>query len=271
MPWENCWETEGHGTIHTNHDHPTVKRIMKKLPLIALVLLVAATGFSQEKKPRNLPAFDSKRLHFGFTVGLNTMDLGIKRNYDADNFAYADVSRILPGFQVSIVSDLKLADNWNLRFLPGISFGSREVTYYEYDNQLNHRAEPVRLSNVDNPVALGPSFLDFPLHFKYRSDRVNNYRPYLVGGLNFRYDMSAKQEYDSDSDEYLKFKPADLYVEFGFGVDTYLRYFKFAPEIKLAVGLRNIVNDAGREPHIQFVESIDRVTSYIVMLNFHFE
>jgi len=244
---------------------------MKRLPLFALILLVSATGFSQEKKPRNLPAFDLKRLHFGFTVGLNTMDLGIRRNYDANDFIYADVSRILPGFQVSIVSDLRLRDTWNLSFLPGISFGSRELTYYEYDQQLNHRAAMVDLNNVDNPVALGPSFLDFPLHFKYRSSRVNNYRPYLVGGLNFRYDMSAKREYDGDSNEYVKFKPADLYVEFGFGVDTYLRYFKFAPEIKLAMGLRNIINDAGRPPHFQFVESIDRVTSYIVMLNFHFE
>ncbi|HER09649.1 MAG TPA: PorT family protein [Bacteroides sp.] len=244
---------------------------MKKLPLIALILLVTATGYCQEKKPRNLPAFDLKRLHFGFTVGLNTMDLGIQRNYEAVDFVYADVSRILPGFQVSIVSDLRLSDNWNLRFLPGISFGSREVTYYEYDQQLNHSTELVSLSNVDNPVAIGPSFLDFPLHFKYRSARVNNYRPYVVGGLNFRYDMSAKKEYDGDSNEYVKFKPADLYVEFGFGVDTYLRYFKFAPEIKLAIGLRNIIDDLGRPPHFQFVESIDRVTSYIVMLNFHFE
>lgn len=127
------------------------------------------------------------------------------------------------------------------------------------------------LPNADNPVALGPSFLDFPLHFKYRSDRLMDARPYFVGGLNFRYDMSAKREYDGDSNEYIKFKPADLYVEFGFGLDTYLRYFKFAPELKLAVGLRNILADEGRQPYPQFVASIERVTSYIIMLNFHFE
>ena len=124
--------------------------------------------------------------------------------------------------------------------MPGISFGSREIYYYEYD-QRNREIWSI-LPDADNPVALGPSFLDFPLHFKYRSQRVNNYRPYLVGGLNFRYDMSAKKEYDGESNEYMKFKPADLYLEFGFGVDTYLRYFKFAPEIKLAVGLRNIID-----------------------------
>jgi hypothetical protein len=242
---------------------------MKRIPLFITFLLLSCQAFPQEEKPRHLTGFDLKRLHFGFTVGLNSMDLAIKRNFGAENFIFADVSRILPGFQVSIVSDLRLNENWNLRFLPGISFGSREVNFYEYSG--DGRGEPVEIQDADNPVALGPSFLDFPLHFKYRSKRINNYRPYVVGGLNFRYDMSAKREYDSESEEYLKFKPADFYLEFGFGVDTYLKYFKFAPEIKLAVGLRNILADEAREPYVQFVESIERANSYIVMLNFHFE
>ena len=241
---------------------------MVKTPLFILILLISFSGFSQEEKPRNLPGFDMKRLHFGFTVGLNSMDLGIKRNYEADNFIYADLSHVLPGFQVSIVSDLRLNMSWNLRFLPGISFGSRELCYYEFDQ--SQQGTLVELSGVANPVPLGPSNLDFPLHFKYRSQRVNNYRPYLVGGLNFRYDMSTKKMYDNESDEYIKFKPADFFLEFGFGVDTYLKYFKFAPEIKLAVGMRNIIDDP-RTGHIEFVTSIERVTSYILMLNFHFE
>jgi len=244
---------------------------MKKIPLLLLILLFSIHVFSQEERPRNLPAFDYKRIHFGFTVGFNATDLGFIRNYEAEDFIYADVSNIQPGFQVSIVSDLRLNQNWNLRFLPGISFGSREITYYEYDPLSGGPGDPVQLAGADNPVALGPSFLDFPLLFKYRSDRVNNYRPYLVAGLNFRYDMSAKREYDGESSEYLKFKPADFYLEFGFGVDTYLKYFKFAPEIKLAVGMLNIISEDTRSPYPQFVSSIDRAMSYIVMLNFHFE
>lgn len=244
---------------------------MKKIPLLLLVMAVSLRLYSQQERPRYLPAFDYKRIHFGFTVGFNAMDLGLVRNYEAEDFIYADLSHIQPGFQVSIVSDLRISENWNLRFLPGISFGSRELDFYEYDESGQQMGDRIQLPDADNPVALGPSFLDFPLHLKYRSERVNNYRPYLVGGINFRYDMSAKREYDVESAEYVKFKPADFYLEFGFGIDTYLRYFKFAPEIKVAVGLRNIIADEGREPYPQFVNSIDRATSYIVMLNFHFE
>lgn len=251
--------------------HLRVTSTMKRFPLLLLSLMASVAVYAQEERPRHLPAFDYKVIHFGFTVGFNTMDIGLVRNYDAEDFIYADLSHPLPGFQVSIVSDLRLNDNWNLRFLPGISFGSREMDYYEYDKATQQMGQRVQLPDADNPVALGPSFLDFPLHLKYRSERVNNYRPYLVGGINFRYDMSAKRQFDVESSEYVKFKPADFYLEFGFGVDTYLRYFKFAPELKLAVGLRNILTDDYREPYPQFVSSIERATSYIVMLNFHFE
>lgn len=250
---------------------------MRKPILIIFLLLFTLSVFSQVEHPRNLTSFDLKRIHFGFTVGLNLMDMGFTRNYDyqpensREEFRYADLSYLQPGFQVSIVSDLRLNKNWNLRFLPGISFGSREIWFYDYDN--GDVGDPVEIPRVANPVPLGPAFLDFPLHFKYRSQRVNNYRPYVVGGLNFRYDMSSKKPgyYDQDSEEYLKFKRGDLYFEFGFGVDNYLKYFKFAPEIKLAVGLMNMIDSEGRTGHKDFAGSISYARSYIIMLNFHFE
>lgn len=244
---------------------------MRKPFLIIPLLLLSLSVSGQDERPRNLAAFDLKKIHFGFTVGVNTMDVGISRNYAAEDFLYADLSQLLPGFQVSIVSDLRMNKNWNLRFLPGISFGSREIYFYEYSN--GEVGELSEIPRVANPVPLGPAFLDFPLHLKYRSDRDANYRPYLVGGLNFRYDMSAKKPgvYDADSEEYVKFRRGDLYLEFGFGVDTYLRYFKFAPEIKLAVGLMNMIDPNGRTGHPEFANSIESVRSYIIMLNFHFE
>ena len=248
-----------------------LKPIMRKSFLIILTLASSLVLFAQEERPRNLTAFDLKRIHFGFTVGINAMDVAITRNYAADNFLYADVSKLLPGFQVSAISDLRLNKNWNLRFLPGISFGSREIHFYDYDD--GEVGDIAEVRNAANPVPLGPSFLDFPLHFKYRSERVNNYRPYLIGGLNFRYDMSAKKpgKYDSESNEFVKFRRGDVYLEFGFGVDTYLRYFKFAPEVKFAVGMLNMIDPQGRVEHPEFANSISYARTYIIMLNFHFE
>ena len=200
------------------------------------------------------------------------MDVALKRNLNpaSGEFVYADLSSLQPGFQVTVVSDLRLNQNWNLRFLPGISFGQRDLYYYT----ISLRRQPSHLvEDPDYKVALGAGFLDFPLLFKYRAHRVNNYRPYLVGGANYRYDMFAKKRgtYDADTDEYVKFLPGDIYLEFGFGVDNYLKYFKFAPELKVAVGLLNIIDPVGRDGYREYTESISSARSIIVMLNFHFE
>lgn len=247
---------------------------MKRISILLFLFLGAALAngqiSDQVERAKNLPGFDNKRLHFGFTVGLNAMDLAIQRNYEAADFLYADVNQVGYGFQVSIVSDLKLADDWNLRFLPGISFSQIDVTYYEYDRR--GPGDQAQLSNAANPVQLGPARLDFPLVFKYRSKRDQNYRPYLIGGLSYRYDLAAKRNYNDESNEYMRFKPTSLSLEFGFGVDTYLRYFKFSPELKLSVGLNNILYEIPRnDRYPQFVTSIKRITPFMVMLNFHFE
>ena len=242
--------------------------MMKKLLPVIIICSFLLQASAQQTKPYNIPAFDYKRLHFGFTIGLNLMDFGFERNTAVDSFLYADVSKVQPGFQVSIVSDLRLTENLNLRFLPGISFGSREIVFYE---QSGNEWVVTDREGASSRARVGPAFLDFPLHIKYRSKRDNNYRPYLVGGLNFRYDMAAKRAYDGDSNDYIRLNAADFYVELGFGVDNYLKYFKFAPEIKVAMGFNNMLANDPRDPWPEFTNSISNLRSYIIMLNFHFE
>ena len=233
---------------------------MKKPIVILFLLAFPVILFAQEERPRNQPAYDYKKLHFGFTVGGNIMDFGFKRNPDAPNFRYGDIRYVQPGFQVNAVSDLRLSDYWNLRFLPGVNFGQREFSYYD----------PQDLTDVTT-MLVESSFLDFPLLLKYRSERINNYRPYVIGGFSFRYDMAARKEYDEDTNVRIRLKPADVYLELGFGVDTYLQYFKFAPEIKVAIGLRDVLVDDPAPGAESYVESFDQLRSFLVMINFHFE
>jgi hypothetical protein len=236
---------------------------MRYKAAILFLFLIPGMLQGQEKKPQNLPAFDYKTLHWGFTVGLNYLDFAVQRK-DAPNYVYADVMGFQPaGFQVNVVSDLRLTDYWTLRFLPGINLGSRRFVYYDVSGSV---------ATEDYSMTAISSFLDFPLLLKYRSERVNNYRPYVVGGLSFRYDMSARREFDLDDDDRIRLKPADLYVELGFGVDNYLQFFKYSTELKLAIGLRNmLVTDDPFPGAEQYVESLSAMRSYMVMLNFHFE
>jgi len=238
---------------------------LRKTFIIILLFMLILQVSGQVKRVQNDPGYDYKWIHFGFMVGLNTMDFGFKRPVPIqDSVLFADVSKPNPGFQVSIVSDLRMGDRLSLRFLPGITFGSR--SFYFYNVTRGDTAHSlVSRQNVES------NYLDFPLLLKYKSRRVNNYRPYIIGGLNIRYDMAARKDYDEDG-PFVRLVPMDFFAEVGFGIDFFLQYFKFSPELKVSVGFRDVLvhNPAGGG-NDWYANSINRLNSYLVMLCFYFE
>lgn len=240
---------------------------MKKLSLtygtiIFLCLLLHATGASaQKKKPMNRSWYDEKPVHFGFSIGFNTMDFRVTpdQSYYSVDSLYPEVAMLSPGINIQIVIDYHPAEYWDIRFLPGVSFGQRKLNYYT--------------STVvyDDRQVVESSFLEFPLLLKYKGSRLNNVRPYLVGGLNFRHDLAGRKEYDDDKDIYLRLKRSDLYYEFGAGIDFYLPYFKLAVEIKMSNGLRDVLVREPAPGYPQYVNAIERLKSQMWVLAFHFE
>jgi len=216
----------------------------------------------QKQKPKNASWYDDKFLHFGFSLGFNAMDFDItpsEEYYKVDSL-YPEVSSLNPGINIQIVTDLRPANHLDIRFLPGVSFGQRNIRFYK--NQVLYKVQQ----------RLESSFLEFPLLLKYKGDRLNNVRPYVVAGLNYRYDLAAKKEIiPEDRPVYIRIKRPDLYYEMGAGLDFYLTYFKLSVELKMSNGLRNIiVNDipAGFE---EYRNAIEKMKSQIWVLSFHFE
>ncbi len=200
-----------------------------------------------------------KPIHFGFTVGLNTLDFALYPSefaYDHDTIPNSTV--LHPGFNISVVSSLRLNKHMNLRFLPGISFGQRTIHYYQQDSLFTKQK-------------IESSFLEFPLLIKYKSERINNFRPYLIAGFNYRLDLAAKKEYDSEKQNYVRLRRSDIYTELGFGIDFFLLYFKFSAELKYSIGSRNMLVDDPFPGSEFFVTSIDKLKSRMWVLSFHFE
>lgn len=208
----------------------------------------------------NNPEYDDKIIHFGFSLGLNDMSFKFRRNTNpaATDTLRAVLFQLDPGFQVSVISDLRLGHYFNLRCLPGINFGQRTISY-------------VRDNQVVTTMKLESNFIDFPLTFKYRAKRVNNYAPYIIAGGCLRWDLAARKDYDAESDVYIRLKQLDYYIETGFGIDYYLYYFKFSTEIKFALGLRDVLVHSPAPGEAEYVNAINRLGSKIVMLSFHFE
>ncbi len=235
---------------------------MKKLLLSIAFLFYLAFTFAQKAQVKNDPEYDERPVHFGYTLGLNYMDFTFGRNYMANpkiDTLYADIGQPMLGFQVGIVSDYRLGQYFSLRFLPSFNFGQRNLGFFNGNKTYN-------------VMKIESSMLDFPLLIKYKAKRINNYSPYFIGGGSVRYDLAAKNDYDEEQKIYILLKPLDVYLEFGFGIDYYLPYFKFSTELKISVGLTNILKTTPVSPtHPEYLNSLYKLNSEIVMLCIHFE
>ncbi len=211
----------------------------------------------------NYQEVDQRPLHFGFVLGLNTCDFDIRLSQDS---IFADVSRLNPGFHVGIVSNLRLNDYMDLRFLPGMSFGSWDVHYTQISNNEEIDHSPQRLPYYP---------IEFPLVLKLKSDRINNYRPYLITDFTIRYDMGGSKKFlpigDKERPRLMRLKPLNFYYSIGFGIDYYFEFFKLSTEIKMAFGQRDILNHEPYSSYEIFTTSIEKLKSNMVFLSFHFE
>lgn len=226
-----------------------------------LLLSLCQISDAQKQKPQNKSWYDDKYLHFGFTIGFNTMDfvLNPSQQYLLTDSLYPEVTKLNPGINIQIVTNARLTDHLDIRFLPGVSFGQRSIRYYKSRTLFNDQQR------------LESSFLEFPLLLKYKGDRLNNVRPYVVGGVNYRYDLAGKKEFDDEKPVYLRLKRPDLYVEAGAGIDFYLPYFKLSIEAKLSNGLTNVLVMEPAPGHPQYLNAIEKLRSQIWILSFHFE
>ncbi len=250
---------------------------MKKYLYLILFLSVCFNAFSQRILLRNLTTFDEKRFHFGFSLGINTLDfvpscyqqIGDNPNFvpelvgtseiTSGTKVRADIDKLTPGFTVGIVTNLRLAESFDLRFLPGMSFGERQLVY--------NIPIPDTYSNGKGYYSIKSTFLDFPLLVKYKSRKMNNQRPYLIAGGALRWDISK-----SGQEDLVRLKPFDTYIETGVGWDTYLQFFRLSTELKFSFGLSNILDSGPKNTVPQvYSNTFTKLTSNVFTLSFHFE
>jgi hypothetical protein len=230
--------------------------------------------WAQMPKVMNDPTHDDKPIHFGFSLGLNYMDYAVYQSeIGQQEQIWVGITELKPGINIQAIANLRLSKSWDLRALPGISFGERHLYYVDLTAGENGVTDSVMYDG--GPYRVESSFIELPLTFKYKAIRMNNFRPYFIGGVNFRYDLAVKKEYDY-KEQLIMMKPMDFYLEFGTGLDFYLTYFKFAVEFKYSVGMMNIfspTNKAGEPPQDDaiYTDVLDKLKSHIFTISFHFE
>jgi hypothetical protein len=256
--------------------------MLKHFFIVILFFLIVVRSNGQWFQVPNLTTFDDRTIHFGFTLGLNTLDFGFKHyNTVYDNPAYdssldgpirgvidslggvvrADIASLTPGFTVGIVSNLRLTENLDLRFIPGLSFGNRKVLY-------NIPVFDINRPGQQQEYMARATFLDFPLMIKYKSKRIVNHRPYMLAGVAYRFDITK-----SANENLLLLRKHLFSVEAGMGWDLYLQFFRLSTELKYSFGIgNNLSPNTPKFPQYQaYHMSLMQMTSNVITLSFHFE
>lgn len=246
----------------------------------ALCLLIQARSpvCAQQPFQRWGGGVDDETLHFGFSFHYihAAYKIALKPGWQIpysdqpnSDFAADSLYRVhspfTHGVGLGLLADLKLTEHTNLRFTPSLVFSNKAVNYTYTPLAVNsHDRELIAL--------VRGTYIDLPLSFKFKSDRKDNYRGYLIGGGKYSVSVAPKKRLDdaalSATQKYLKTKSGYFSYEAGIGFDIYFDFFKLSPEIRWAQSIGNLLDDRERN---MYNHPIHRLMQRSLQISLFFE
>lgn len=237
----------------------------KEIVILTLLFLAFLPSFAQDHSygkgkswiDKNLPEYDNKKLHYGFTIGINsTRFRPIQSEYYLSTVPPVDTLMKLigsrsPGFSLGFILNYKIAEYFDIRLLPTVAFYQRDVVYTFANGSTNTQTTE-------------STFIEIPLLLKYKSQRRGNLRMYVLGGIKPAIEAGAKKKEKRETD--LRTENRDFSLDYGFGFDIYYPLFKFSPEIRISHGLLNLLKE---DPNV-YSRSLKRLSTHTVTLYLNF-
>ena len=204
---------------------------------------------------------DNNLLRWGYFLGINNYDFNFDYNEDLRDI-YVKRS---PGFSVGLIGNLRINDFIDLRFEPGLLITTRELYY----SQSYFQGIPVTESDLIREVK--STYVHFPLLLKISTKRVNNFKPFVVGGFSTALNLSSNEINPNDnSNGQFRTTSNNLFYELGFGIDFYLYNFKFTPSVRGLFAINDeLVRD--KDPNSPWTSNINTMKTRGVFINFTFQ
>ena len=239
-----------------------------------LLTLGILGGHAQQRKIQHKPYIDLRPLHFGILVGAHLQDIefenvGPQTLVDEEGNAHdflivTDADKWNPGFSVGVFAEMRLHENFALRFTPTMHFGAKHLTFRNLTD-MDEYGHPIEVTQD-----MKNTYLSLPVDLKFSAERWTNYRPYLMAGINPMLNLTSKNQ------EYLQLKKSDLFLEIGLGCDFYLPFFKLIPELKFCYSLSDAL-DHGHAGELKdenmraYTNAVTSGHSKMIVLTFYFE
>jgi hypothetical protein len=154
------------------------------------------------------------------------------------------------------VSNLKIGEYFDIRFLPTLSFVERNIRYSPAGDAGRIISRPIESVLVE-----------LPFQVRYKSAPYHDCRLFVIAGVKYSFDVASDSR-TRQSSSLVKIAPTDFQLEYGAGVQFFFPYFIFSPELKISQGLNNILifNDRLEQSNV-----IEKVLSRCLTISLHFE
>lgn len=231
---------------------------------IGLLLLFCLIGLAKTSlaQPRELNLYDhdTKPYYFGITLGINSARFHpqMHSRFLQDDSVYVAEPNNSGGFALGLLATARLSDRFQLRFNPQLMFVERSI-YYKLKYPDGGQDE------VTKPVE--SVIVSFPVQVKLQSDRIGNFRVYMMTGIKGDIDLASNAR-AKKADDLVKIKRFDYGVEAGVGFNFFFPSFIFSPELKISNGIPNIHS---RDANLKYSSVFDKIQSRMIVLSIHIE
>lgn len=218
-----------------------------------MLLLTQASSAQMVNNKR----WDLKKYNLGFMMGLNFSDMVTKTSLpytdvDIKQTLYSIEVQSKTGISLGIITNIKIADNFDFRFIPTVAIQQRNYIYQLKDSVTEKKLEA--------------AYLDLPVLFRIKSNFYQNKRVYVITGFKMSSNLVSDKKVKNNP-SILKTNPIDFSLEMGVGIDLYGERVKVCPELRYSMGLINIYNPE----NTHFGEAVHRLSSQLLTLVINFE
>ena len=245
----------------TNVKGSTICRVsLHKIAVLLLIGFIVSNSAYSQYKEQNRPNHDQYPYYFGMSISYNHSYLHPSKHptfLQNDSVLVAEPGSS-GGIALGLLGTLQVSPRFSFRANPQLIIGGAK--YFSYDLKYPDR-------NFDESATvkktLPSTIVSFPFQVKFNSDRIGNFRTYLLTGVKYDIDLSSNSA-ARNAEDLVKLKRSDYGVEAGIGFNFYFPFVTFSPELKISNGLSNIHS---RDANLKYSNVLDRLQSRMIVFS----
>lgn len=230
---------------------------------ICLLILFSHSSFAQLREIYREEQ-DNKPYYFGLSLGMVYSRFQLEHDpsfLQQDTILVAEPQNT-PGISLRLVAAANLTNRFELRFNPGLIFTDRPILYKLNPNYPGDLDQGYNIKKSVESI-----ITTFPLDLKFKSDRIGNFRVYMLGGGKVDIDLASNAK-KRKADDQVRISKYSYGIEGGIGFNFYRKSVTVSPELKISNGINNLHD---RNPNLNYSRVIDRIQSRMIVFTIHLE